>query len=69
MRSPAAHIDYEKMAWRRWRSACKTLQSEAKMVDLTVVVHAARYLGVLDSSLGLEAIIIAGYLRDQILSL
>jgi len=53
------------MAWRRWRSACKTLQSEAKMVDLTVVVHAARYLGVLDSSLGLEAIIIKLKVRDM----
>ena len=42
----------------------KKMRSDAKMVGLAVVVHAARYLGVLDSSPGLEAIIIAGYLRD-----
>ena len=40
------------------------MRSDAKMVGLTVVVHAARYLGVLDSSPGLEAIIIAGQDRD-----
>ena len=34
------------------------------MVGLTAVVHAARYLGALDISPGLEAIIIAGNHRD-----
>ena len=52
------------MEGRFFGTADKKMRSEAKMVDLTVVVHAARYLGVLDSSLGLEAIIITGYLRD-----
>ena len=42
----------------------KKMRSDATMVGITVVVHAARYLGVLDSSPGLEAIIIAGYLKD-----
>ena len=52
------------MEGRFFGTADKKMRSEAKMVDLTVVVHAARYLGVLDSSPGLEAIIIASYLRD-----
>ena len=52
------------MECRFFGTAGKKMRSDAKMVGLTVVVHAARYLGVLDSSPGLEAIIIAGYLKD-----
>ena len=40
------------------------MRSDAKMVGLTVVVHATRYLGVLDITPGLEVIIIAGFERD-----
>ena len=45
-------------------TADKKMRSDAKMVGLTMVVHAARFLGVLDISPGLEAIIIAGNHRD-----
>ena len=67
VRSPASQTNYEKMAWRLCGSACKKLQSDAKMAALTCCPRERRYLGVNDSSPGLEAIIIAG--RDRDLSL
>ena len=36
VRSPAAHIDYEKMASRLWRSLDRKLQSEAKNAAVRV---------------------------------
>ena len=47
-------------------TADKKMQSDAKMVGLTVVAllaHEQRYLGMTSHSPSLEAIIIAGYLR------
>jgi hypothetical protein len=42
----------------------KKMRSDAKMAALTYCHREHRYLGVNDSSLGLEAIIIAGQDRD-----
>ena len=64
MRSPAAQIDYEKMEGRFGGTVDKKMRSDAKMVALTCCPHERRYLGVNDSSPGLEAIVIAGQDRD-----
>jgi hypothetical protein len=52
------------MERRIFGTADKKMQSDAKMVGLTVVAHEQRYLGMTSHSPSLEAIIIAGYLRD-----